>query len=841
MRKNEEPHVRPLRGSNMGHPVVLRRYFKQCYTLSTHMKHNANSIPRPPAPDLWTSSVSTTYTYDQLNHLIGVSQGSQTRSYTYDGMGRLTSSTTPEAGTVSSAYNGFSLVTSTTDARGVVASYSYDSLNRVTGVSYNVGSTGVTGTSSVSYSYGTSSSSNNNGRLTGMSDGTGSESYTYDILGRMTALAKVIGSTTYTTDYAYNLASEVTQLTYPSGRVVAQTYDGIGRLCGVGASGSTCSSGTTYASGYNYNTAGEVTEFNYGNGVVANLSYSPDRLQLHCLQYDTTSLSNPCSKDTSALFMLTYAYGSSGANNGQISGIADGMDNGRTASYTYDGLGRLSTAGTVGSTGYPAWGLSWTYDRYGNRTAQTVTAGSAPSDSLTVSTTTNQVTGTGYSYDADGNMTADGLNTMTYDAASRLISSSNGTSSGVYSYDGKGMRVKKCVPNCSSPTTTTIYVYSGGKVIDEYDNGAAYNAPSRENIYSGGTQIAKYVGTTLTYYHQDHLSNRLVTSSTGSVVEQMGHLPYGDTWYDTGSDKWRFTTYERDAESGNDYAMARYDVSRLGRFSSPDPLSGSTSDPQSLNHYTYVGNDPINAIDPTGQTGDMYMDCGAGPARNFYDQTCPGQAGGDIDFGSDGGFGGGGPGGWGTWADPETACGNWWAINACDGSQAADGAFCQNDPSDPSCKGARLEPYAMQALAVCINAYWPTVQMTSFVASAPGTTDAGFTGTNNGSSITITNNTTAFTVAQISQISNQEYPGMNITAPAMSNYNGNWNVTYTGSNLRGSEVVANQIVELGNSLTGITNSFQGNPMPDATFHALDMAGQAPGTVLLQCMENGGPN
>jgi RHS repeat-associated protein len=551
-----------------------------------------------------TLNYETDYTYNLLGALTGVSQGSQTRSYTYDGMGRLTGAATPEAGTVSSTYNGFNLVTSTTDARGVVTNYSYDSLNRITGLSYNVGTTGVTATSSVSYTYGTSSSSNNNGRLITMSDGTGSESYSYDILGRVTELDKVVGSTTYSTEYAYNLASEMTQITYPSSRVVKQTFDALGRLCGVGASGSTCSSGTTYASGYNYNSAGEVTGFNYGNGVVANLSYSPDRLQLHCLQYDTTSVSDPCTKDSSALFMLTYGYGSSGANNGAISGITDGMDSGRSSSYSYDSLGRLSSGSTTGSSAYPAWGLSWTYDRYGNRTAQSIASGcsgiTCPTNSLTVSTTTNRVTGTGYSYDSAGNMTNDGYNAMTYDAASRLIAATNTSSSGAYAYDGKGMRVEKCIPNCSSPTTTTLYIFSGAKVLAEYDNGAAVGSPSRENIYSGGSQIAKIAGSTTTYYHQDHLSNRLVTNSSGGVVEQTGHLPFGESWYDTGSEKWVFTTYERDAESGNDYAQARYDVNRLGRFGSPDPLSGSTANPQSLNHYAYAGNDPVNSTDPTG-------------------------------------------------------------------------------------------------------------------------------------------------------------------------------------------------------------------------------------------------
>jgi len=76
--------------------------------------------------------------------------------------------------------------------------------------------------------------------------------------------------------------------------------------------------------------------------------------------------------------------------------------------------------------------------------------------------------------------------------------------------------------------------------------------------------------------------------------------PPAESWYDTGSEKWAFTTYERDAESGNDYAMARYNVSRLGRFSSPDPLAGSIRNPQSLNRFAYGGNDPLNLVDPTG-------------------------------------------------------------------------------------------------------------------------------------------------------------------------------------------------------------------------------------------------
>jgi RHS repeat-associated protein len=102
------------------------------------------------------------------------------------------------------------------------------------------------------------------------------------------------------------------------------------------------------------------------------------------------------------------------------------------------------------------------------------------------------------------------------------------------------------------------------------------------------------------YFHQDTLSNRLVTSSTGTTLEQLGHFPYGESWYNSTGDKLLFTSYERDAESGNDYAMARYYVNRLGRFSSLGPLSGDTGDPQSLNRYAYTLNDPAGLSDPSG-------------------------------------------------------------------------------------------------------------------------------------------------------------------------------------------------------------------------------------------------
>ena len=65
----------------------------------------------------------------------------------------------------------------------------------------------------------------------------------------------------------------------------------------------------------------------------------------------------------------------------------------------------------------------------------------------------------------------------------------------------------------------------------------------------------------------------------------------------------RCTGKERDAESGLDYFGARYYGSSMGRFQSPDPSGAAFSDPgnpQSWNMYSYVQNNPLNAVDPDG-------------------------------------------------------------------------------------------------------------------------------------------------------------------------------------------------------------------------------------------------
>lgn len=137
-----------------------------------------------------------------------------------------------------------------------------------------------------------------------------------------------------------------------------------------------------------------------------------------------------------------------------------------------------------------------------------------------------------------------------------------------YTYDGNSFRVKKTYGG-----VTTTYIFSGTKPIAEYIGGSI----TKEYIYSGENQLAEvaYSGLnySVTYKYPDQLSTRDETDASGNLTRTFGHVPFGETWYETGtSSKWKFTTYERDSETNNDYATFRYHENRLGRFMTTDPL-----------------------------------------------------------------------------------------------------------------------------------------------------------------------------------------------------------------------------------------------------------------------------
>ena len=116
-------------------------------------------------------------------------------------------------------------------------------------------------------------------------------------------------------------------------------------------------------------------------------------------------------------------------------------------------------------------------------------------------------------------------------------------------------------------------------------------------------ELAHAAESRLRFYHYDSLgSTTLVTDAQGQVVYQTAYTPYGATATQTGSPKpaHQFTGQRLDTGTGLYYYKARYYDPQLGRFTQPDPFVQNPADPQTLNRYAYVRNNPTNLVDPSG-------------------------------------------------------------------------------------------------------------------------------------------------------------------------------------------------------------------------------------------------
>jgi RHS repeat-associated protein len=148
-----------------------------------------------------------------------------------------------------------------------------------------------------------------------------------------------------------------------------------------------------------------------------------------------------------------------------------------------------------------------------------------------------------------------------------------------------------------------LYWYGlGGEVLLETD---LNDNLLWEFVYFGGAKIARRdADGTIHYFFADHLgTNRVMTSATGVTQQESTYYPFGGEQREitsTVDNRWKFTGLERDDESGLDNTLFRKYASNLARWLSPDPLAGDVSDPQSLNRYSYVRNNPTNLADPLG-------------------------------------------------------------------------------------------------------------------------------------------------------------------------------------------------------------------------------------------------
>jgi len=206
-----------------------------------------------------------------------------------------------------------------------------------------------------------------------------------------------------------------------------------------------------------------------------------------------------------------------------------------------------------------------------------------------------------FTYDNNGNQITKTNGDVTwnyqFDAQGRLTQvKSNGTSIAQFLYDGDGGRVEKI-----TPAGNTIYIgslYEEGADKSRVDHVFANGQPICD-IWSLNSSSETY------YYSADHLgSTTLVTDSHGNLKQQIHYDPFGDIFSTEGDSPvhHKYTAQENDPETGLNFYQARYYDPVLGRFISPDSMVPNAMDPQSLNRYAYVRNNPVNYADPTGHS-----------------------------------------------------------------------------------------------------------------------------------------------------------------------------------------------------------------------------------------------
>jgi RHS repeat-associated protein len=265
-------------------------------------------------------------------------------------------------------------------------------------------------------------------------------------------------------------------------------------------------------------------------------------------------------------------------------------------SYEFDELGRLEKASEEGAWsrtyGADQWGNSWVSAHSGVALASFTPAAASNFDA------NNRLEIQGSKYDYAGNQTKIGGYDFEYDGEGKVSKSTLNSVVTTNHYDGEGRRVKKV-----NGSRTVVYVYGvGGELIEEYDTVAP-------------AEIGRQ------YLAQDVLgSTRAVFDGSGTAVRCLDYLPYGERipqavgsgrsgacWGSSEEPRVRFTGKERDGETGLDYFGARYYSGEQGRFTTadwsekPEPIPyADLMNPQSLNLYAYVLNNPLNNRDLDG-------------------------------------------------------------------------------------------------------------------------------------------------------------------------------------------------------------------------------------------------
>jgi RHS repeat-associated protein len=528
--------------------------------------------------------IATTYTYNGFGDVIQeISVDRSTTAYTYDSGGNLKT---------------------ILDARGIKHTYSWDALNRPTQRTHSTPPAGVAATVAISWSYDTGP--NGIGRLTGMTDESGSTGFGYDPYGRLltkTQTAKIVSGNgnainyTQALSYQYDSAGRVSQTTYPSGVQISTSYGADGRPVEIRVNGEPLIGNIAYQP------FGEPKSWVWGNGQTYTRSFDLDgRLKTHPAGGDTRTLTyDPASR-------ITQTTGTGPVHN---------------RSYDYDALDRLTSQSD--NSGFKLWG----YDANSNRTQAQFGATGYPytvaSDSNRLMTVAGPVAKT-YNYDAAGYPLSDGAATFTWNAAGKLSIAVKSGKTHSYKYNALDQRIIK-----NGPLSPKFFFFhdSNGQLIGEYRDDATTPQPDdwlvrQETVWLGDIPLAVIKKPTATgpiqiyYIHTDHLNTpRVIMNQTNAIVWRWDNIhAFGANLPDKSpmdatqvfEYNLRFPGQYLDKETNLHYNYFRYYEPETGRYISPDPIGLAGG----VNVWEYVGQNPLNFADRLGLDKTIWFPLGDG-------------------------------------------------------------------------------------------------------------------------------------------------------------------------------------------------------------------------------------
>ncbi|HQR71316.1 MAG TPA: RHS repeat-associated core domain-containing protein [Burkholderiaceae bacterium] len=596
------------------------------------------------------AGITTTATYDSLGRKTfesypGLTSGT---TFAWDGLGRLTKATHPDAKFRSYAYASSNKVT-VTNERNYATIYTYRSFGdpdrrTLLNVTAPVTAANVAITRNL-LDQPTAVTQNSKTRtygydshffLTTISNPeTGTTTLGRDAVGNLASRA--VGSSA-TVTYGYDGLNRLISITYPAGTPsVTQTWTNTGKLSTVASSVAS----RAYSYDPNDNLIGEYLTvdgltFSVAYGIdsldhVDTITYPSNRM----VTYSPDALGRPVS---AAPYVTTVSYDPSG----QVSGL--GYANGATTSvtfnsrqwpatytvtksatllnrsYVYDAVGNptsiTDTADTTANRtlGYDAidrvtavagpWGTGTiAYDGDGDLTSQVL-----GSFSLSYGyDTSNRLSGVSgskaytFAYDAYGDVTSNGVATFTYDDAPVLRCANCATSPIQYSYDGRNTQVKTVK---GSLTNYSLYA-ANGDLLGIYDTAGA---PIKEYAYLSGKLVGMYTanGNYQTSFHVDPAGSPVAaTNEFGNLLWRENYRPYGDRLVvqDGGTNSLWFAGKVQDVTTGLSYFGARFYDPSIGRFMAVDPAEFSGDNLHSFNRYAYANNNPYKFVDPDGRNG----------------------------------------------------------------------------------------------------------------------------------------------------------------------------------------------------------------------------------------------